>query len=203
MRTDPDPILLDPIDALTTDTGRPGRLRTDTSLVAPAHDRRRPQQALERAELQFVTRVVNDGGIGPWRALTDQRFSLAHATFLRHGRLSRASAASLVVALADQPTRDRCWLAVESAPEPHWPAFWLYLSRRALPPFRVEPLFLLAWSAWRRGDLRLAVAAADAVVAEDRDHGGGVVLRAMLRGGLAPAQVPSLADWPATWTGAG
>ena len=203
MRTDPDPILRDPIDALTTDNGRPGRARTDISLVAPTHGRRRTQQALEQAELQFVTRVVNDGGIGPWRALTDQRFALAQATFLRQGRLSRAGAAGLVVALADQPIRDRCWLAVESAPAPHWSAFWLYLSRRALPPFRVEPLFLLAWSAWRRGDLRLAVAAADAVVAEDCDHRGGVMLRAMLRDGLAPAQVPSLAERPATWADAG
>jgi hypothetical protein len=189
MRISPCPIPPDPMTA--------------PSLLPPTRGRLRSQQALERAELQFVVRVVNDGGIGPWRAQTGRRFSAARTTFVRHGRVSRGCAAGLVVALADQPTRDACWIAVESDPAPEWSAFWLHLSHRALPPFRSEPLFLLAWSAWRLGDRRLSDAAADAVIAEDRNHRAAAMLRTMLRGGLEAGQVPSLADRPAAGAGAG
>jgi hypothetical protein len=148
---------------------------------------------VERAELQFVMRVVSDGGIRPWRALTELRFAAARRAFARQGRLSRGETATLLVALIDLPTRDRCWLQVESHPDPGWPAFWRYLSRRAPRPYRVEPLFLLAWSAWRLGELPVALAAAEATAAEDPHHRGAVMLRSLLVAGLEPDLVPSLA----------
>jgi Domain of unknown function (DUF4192) len=157
----------------------------------------RSRRALEEAERQFVARVVADGGIGPWRAAADSRFATALATFARHGRLSRHVAASLVVALADEPTRDRCWRLVESRVQADWPAFWLHLTRRALPPYRAEPLFLLAWSAWRFGELRLARAAADDVLEEDPEHGAGALLRALLWLAVEPDRLPSLSAEPA------
>jgi hypothetical protein len=190
MRTDFDPILGVPLSAPMADAPvRPG-----ICLSAPTRGRQRTRKALEQAELRFVVRVVQDGGIGPWRALSGARFTTGLRSFTRQGRLSRGCTADLLVALADRPTRDRCWLHLESDPDPRWPAFWLHLSRRALPPFRAEPLFLLAWSAWRLRDGRLAAAAADAVIAEDRNHRAAVMLRAMLRGGLEPAQLPSLSS---------
>jgi Domain of unknown function (DUF4192) len=97
------------------------------------------------------------------------------------------------VARADWMTRDRCWRVVEADPDPGWPEFWLHLSRRALPPYRSEPLFLLGWSAWRLGDVRLARAAADAALAEDAGHRGAQMLLAILGLGLDPGSVPSLA----------
>jgi hypothetical protein len=149
--------------------------------------------ALDEAESQFVARVAVDGGIGPWRAAADRRFRTAETTFARHGRLSRRVAAGLVVALADPPTRDRCWLAVESRNDTDWPAFWLHLSRRALPPYRGEPLFLLAWSAWRLGDDRRARAAADQVLMHDPGHRAAAMLVALLWLGVDPGRVPALA----------
>ena len=162
----------------------------------------RTRRALDEAELQFVARVVADGGIGPWRTAADQRFRTALTTFARHGRLSRRVAAGLVVALADQPTRDRCWRVVESRNDAEWPAFWRQLSRRALPPYRAEPLFLLGWSAWRRGDVRLARNAADEVLRQDPGHRAAAMLLALLWLGVRPGSLPSLAVRSVTPAGA-
>ncbi len=170
--------------------------------AVPTGGRRRTQQSLEDAELQLVARVVADGGIGPWRAAVEPRLGAARESFARHGRLARAVAAALVVALADQPIRDRCWQAIESQYDPTWPAFWFHLSRRALPPYRAEPLFLLAWSAWRLDDARLARAAADAALKADPGHRAAAILVAMLGAGVQSAQLPSLADHSATVAGA-
>jgi hypothetical protein len=162
----------------------------------------RTRRALDEAELQLVTRVVADGGIGPWRTAADERFRTALTSFARHGRLSRRVAAGLVVALADQQTRNRCWRVVDSRNDADWPAFWLHLSRRALPPYRAEPLFLLAWSAWRLGDIRLARTAADDVLAEDPGHRAAAMLLALLWLGAHPGCLPSLAVRSVTPDGA-
>jgi hypothetical protein len=123
----------------------------------------------------------------------DRRFRTALTSFARHGRLSCRVAAGLIVALADQPTRDRCWRAVESGNDADWPAFWRHLSRRAFPPYRAEPLFLLAWSAWRLGDVRLARTAADEVLVQDPEHRATAMLLVLLRLGVQPSRLPSLA----------
>ena len=162
----------------------------------------RTRKALDEAELQFVARVVADGGIGPWRAAADQRLRTAFATFARQGRLSRRVTASLVVALADQPTRDRCWQLVESRIDVDRRAFWQHLCRRALPPYQAEPLFLLAWSAWRSGDVRLARAAADDVSRQDPGHRAAAMLLALLWLGVESGHLPSLTIRSVTPAGA-
>jgi hypothetical protein len=169
--------------------------------AVPAKGHRRTRQALQHAELRFVARVVADGGIGLWRAEAESRLEAARVSFSRDGRLARSAAADLVVALADQQTRDRCWRAVESQPDPAWPAFWLHLSHRALPPYRAEPKFLLAWSAWRLDDGRVARAAGGAALMEDPQHRAAAMLLAMLGAGVPPDRLPSLADRPVTTAG--
>lgn len=91
---------------------------------------------------------------------------------------------------------------VESRADTRWPAFWVYLSRRALPPYRAEPLFLLAWSAWRLGDVRLARTTADEVLRRDPEHRGAAMLVALLRLGIQPGRLPSLAVRSVTPAGA-
>jgi hypothetical protein len=154
------------------------------------------RRAFEEAERQFVARVVADGGIGPWRAAAELRLRAALDALTRRGRLPRRVAADLIVALVDRPTRDRCWQVVESRTDPEWRTFWLHVSRRALPPYRTEPLFLLAWSAWRLGDVRLARAAADDVLAQDPRHRAATLLDALLLLEVEPGRLPSLADRP-------
>lgn len=172
----------------------PAAARAPGSLAVAIPGRRRAQRALDRAERELVIRVVTDGGIDSWRSRSQRHLEAARRAFARRGTLSLGVAAPLVVALADRPTRDRCWREVESDRDPGWPAFWLHLSRRALPPYRAEPLFLLAWTAWRLGDVPLARAAADATAAEDPGHRGAAMLRAMLRFHLESGRLPSLTD---------
>lgn len=161
----------------------------------------RTRRALEEAERRFVAQVVADGGIDRWRATADQRLRMALDAFTRRSRLSRRVAADLLVALVDEPTRDQCWQVVESRADVDWRPFSLHLSRRALPPYRTEPLFLLAWSAWRLGDVRLARAAADDVLALDPGHRAAALLRALLWLEVGPDRLPSLAGRPAISAG--
>jgi hypothetical protein len=163
------------------------------ALSVPIGGRPRIRQALEMAEVLFVARVVDDGGIDRWRVMTEARFLSARQTFARRRRLSRSDSAGLVVALVDPSMRDRCWMLVESRPDPAWTEFWLHLVHRALPPYRAEPLFLLAWSAWRQRERGLAAQAAAAVLTEDPRHTAATMLRTALRAGLDPSRLPSLA----------
>lgn len=149
--------------------------------------------ALERAELQFVARVVRDGGIGPWRQLAAARFRTAREAVTR-SRLSRSETASLIVALADHEVRDGCWVRFEQDRHPGWVSLWRHLAAHALPPYRAEPLFLLAWSAWRSGDPILARTAVDAVRAEDPGHRAAAMLDRMLAAGLDAEDLRSLVD---------
>jgi alkylhydroperoxidase/carboxymuconolactone decarboxylase family protein YurZ len=146
------------------------------------------------AEVLFVARVVEDGGIERWRLATEARFLSARQTFAQRRRLSRSESAALVVALVDPSMRDRCWMLVESCPDPAWTEFWLHLVRRALPPYRAEPLFLVAWSAWRQRDRRLAAQAVDAALTADPRHTAATMLRTALRAGVDPSRLRSLAD---------
>jgi hypothetical protein len=77
----------------------------------------------------------------------------------------------------------------------------MQLSRQALPPYGSEPLFLLAWSAWRRGDVRLAHSAAEAALAQDPGHRAAVMLLALLSLNLESGRLPSLVGRPATSPG--
>jgi uncharacterized protein DUF4192 len=163
-------------------------------LGVPASRRLRVAQALERAETMFVARVAEDGGIAPWRRSIEAHFLDTRGTFARTGRLSRADTAALVVALLDLVMRDRCWAQVESDRHPEWIGFWLHLVRRALPPYRAEPLFLLAWSAWRSGDAGLAARAVEAALVEEPCHVAATMLTTLLRNGVDPAVLPALSD---------
>ena len=162
----------------------------------------RTRKALDEAELQFVARVVADGGIGPWRAAADQRLRTAFATFARHGRLSAsghresrrgaggpADPGSL---LAGGRVADRRGLAgVLAAPVPPGTAA---VPGRAAVPARVERLAL--------GDVRLARAAADDVLTQDPGHRAAAMLLALLWLGVEPGHLPSLTVRSVTPAGA-
>jgi Domain of unknown function (DUF4192) len=162
----------------------------------------RTRKALEVAERRFVAQVVAERGIGQWRAAAEQRLETALDAFTRRSGLSRRVAADLIVALVDRPTRDRWVQVVESRTDVDWREFWRYLSRRSLRPYRTEPLFLLAWSAWRVRDVRLASAAAEDVLALDPGHRAAALLLASLWLDVEPARQPSLAGRPAISAGA-
>jgi hypothetical protein len=170
--------------------GDPSRL----SLAVPGGRRVRLRRALERAEMTFAARIAEDGGIVPWRRLIEVRFLAARETFARRDRLSRTDTAALVLALTDEPTRDRCWVQVEANRDPAWIGFWLYLARRSLPPYRAEPLFLLAWTAFRLRDAELARAAVDDTLIEEPRHTAASMLQQLVQSDTDPSLLPSLSD---------
>jgi PAS domain-containing protein len=104
------------------------------------------------------------------------------------------------VALLDRPVRDRCWVQVDADPDHGWLVLWRHLARRALPPYRTEPLFLLAWTAWRRGDPATARVALGCARGEDPAHRASLLLGWLLSTGTDPRLLPSLAaDRPARY----
>lgn len=162
-------------------------------LAVPNRLKARVQRQLERAEVLLVGQVVRDGGMAIWRSQAEERFRVARRTCTR-GRIARTEAVALVVALLDLPVRDQCWLLVEEDPDPEWVTLWTHLVRHALPPFRAEPLFLLAWTGWRLGDVPLAARAVEAARVEEPEHRAATMLAGILAGGLASAELPSLAN---------
>ena len=153
---------------------------------------------LERAERDFVAQVAADGGIGPWRRRVEGRFRSARTALALSG-VSRAESAALVVALVDGAVRDRCWLQVDADPDRGWLVLWRHLARHALPPYRTEPLFLLAWTAWRCGDPATAGVALGCARVQDPAHAASLMLGRLLSAGTDPRSLPSLAaDRPAS-----
>lgn len=158
---------------------RPARL-PDLAPGTAGADRLR--RALERAEVDFVAAVVADGGIEPWRRRVEGRFRAARDALDRSGGtgVSRAESAALAVALVDEPVRDTCCRRVDADPDRRWLDLWRHLADRTLAPYRTEPLFLLAWTAWRRGDLVTARAAVGSARLQDPGHRPSALLTAVL-----------------------
>jgi hypothetical protein len=174
---------------------RPVRLPRPTEFAPGAAGLHRVRRALERAELDFVAAVVADGGIDPWRQRIEGRFRSARDALAGAG-VSRVESAALVVALADYAVRDQCWRQVEVDPDPRWVALWRHLARRALPPYRTEPLFLLAWSAWRCGDVATARLALGCARLQEPGHGPSGLLGQLLWTGVDPRLLPRLTGQP-------
>jgi Domain of unknown function (DUF4192) len=182
----------------------PDRAALAAELAPPAPTVGRLRRELDRAEQRFVGRVAAAGGIVAWRAEVSTDLAAARAGS-PSGR-SRSRSARLVVALLDGVVRDRGWLAVERggpAGLPGWADLWRHLARHALPPYRAEPLYLLAWTVWRSGD-RVTAGLVNAMVAgEDPAHRAAALLDQVLRLRLDPRRVPPLSTPRASRAGRG
>lgn len=143
------------------------------------------ERLTERAEVLFVQEVVRDGGVALWRRRTDGRIRAARDAYAL-GRLAWTETATLVVALVDVPLRDVCARLVEDDPHPAWVDLWLHLARHAPTPFRTEPLFLLAWTAWHLGDVPLATAAVVEARRQDPAHRPAALLARLVALGIGP-----------------
>lgn len=171
---------------MTSDDSRfrpvgPSRVRCPVELAVPSGRKKRVERLVERAEVLFVRRVTQDGGMDSWRHEAERRIRTARDACAQ-GRLARTETAALVVALVDVPLRDACAWLVADDPDPAWAALWLHLVRHAPPPFRSEPLFLLGWTAWRLGDLPVATVAVTEAHREDPGHRAAALLARLLAG---------------------
>jgi hypothetical protein len=106
---------------------------------------------------------------------------------------SRAQLAALGCALSDVDVRDTLYaLAVgERAGEAE--SLWALLARSLPPPWRVEALVLLAFSAYARGDGPLAGVSLEAALRCDPEHRMARMLDQALQSGMKPDDIRQLA----------
>ncbi|MBI3688362.1 MAG: DUF4192 domain-containing protein [Actinobacteria bacterium] len=114
------------------------------------------------------------------------------------------AAGRLVVALGDVAIRDDAWLWMEQASSRWMPALelWRQLARRAPAPYRVPPLFLASWAAWRSGSGALARLAVERALEIDPDYGAAGLLEQAIAQGMDPRTAPPLVP-PAAVAAAG
>lgn len=127
-------------------------------------------------------------------ARRDVKAAMAAAARVASGQaLSDAELARLACALGDPQVRDILYaLAVgESAGEVE--SLWALLTRVLPPPWRVEALALLAFSAYARGDGPLAGVSLEAALRCDPDHRMAGMLDTALQSGLRPEDIRELA----------
>jgi hypothetical protein len=107
--------------------------------------------------------------------------------------LAEAEIAVLAAALTDIQVRDTLYaLAVgESAGAAE--SLWAVLSRKLPEPWRVEPLVLLAFHAYARGDGPLAGVSLEAALRCDPSHRMAGMLDDALQSGMRPEQIRQLA----------
>jgi Domain of unknown function (DUF4192) len=127
-------------------------------------------------------------------ARRDVRAALAAAARVADGDpLADAEIAVLAAALTDIQVRDTLYaLAVgESAGAAE--SLWALLSRKLPEPWRVEPLVLLAFHAYARGDGPLAGVSLEAALRCNPDHRMAGMLDDALQSGMRPEQIRELA----------
>ncbi|ORA75642.1 hypothetical protein BST25_04145 [Mycobacterium heidelbergense] len=124
----------------------------------------------------------------------DVQNAMAAAARVAGGQsLSEDELAELGCALGDVRVRDTLYaLAVgEGAGEAE--SLWALLARALPPPWRVEALVLLAFSAYVRGDGPLAGVSLEAALRCDPDHRMAGMLDTALQSGLRPEHIRELA----------
>lgn len=128
------------------------------------------------------------------RTRRDVRAAMAAASRIVAGRaLSDTALANLGCALSDGQVRDILYaLAVgENAGEAE--SLWALLARTLPPPWRVEALVLLAFSAYVRGDGPLAGVSLEAALRCAPGHRMAGMLDTALQSGLRPEDIRELA----------
>lgn len=128
------------------------------------------------------------------RARADVKHAMTSASRVAAGQaLSSTQLAKLSCALSDAQVRDILYaLAVgENAGEAE--TLWALLARTLPPPWRVEALVLLAFSAYARGDGPLAGVSLEAALRCEPEHRIAGMLDTALQSGLRPEDIRELA----------
>lgn len=108
--------------------------------------------------------------------------------------LEETAVARLVVGLRHRAIRDAAWGWSDAAPHRMQAAeqLWQQLARRAPQDYRAAPLFLTAWTAWRRGHGALAILAVDHCLAIDHGYSAAHLLQKVIASGIDPRTIPPL-----------
>jgi len=136
---------------------------------------------------------VDPAGLGA-RRRADVENAMAAAARIAGGQpLGDEELVALGCALTDAQVRDTLYaLAVgEAAGEAE--ALWAALARTLPPPWRVDALVLLAFSAYARGDGPLAGVSLEAALRCEPHHRMAAMLDTALQSGVRPEQIRELA----------
>ncbi|WP_460524289.1 DUF4192 domain-containing protein [Flindersiella endophytica] len=98
--------------------------------------------------------------------------------------------------LYDIHVRDAAWLRMTTQTAQQHVQLWREIARRALPPYNVAPLALLAFAAWLSGDGPLARCAVDRVLDADPTYSMAHLIRDVVAAMVPPSVWPP-DDWPA------
>jgi hypothetical protein len=107
--------------------------------------------------------------------------------------LSEVVMARLARALTEPQVRDVLYALAVGKKAAQAEGLWAELSRALPPPWRVEALVLLAFSAYARGDGPLAGVSLEAALRCDPSHRMAGMLDTALQSGMRPEQIRELA----------
>lgn len=127
-------------------------------------------------------------------ARADVERAMAAAARLGAGEsLPDAEVAALGCALSDAQVRDMLYALAVGESAGAVESLWALLARVLPPPWRVEALVLLAFSAYARGDGPLAGVSLEAALRCEADHRMAGMLDTALQSGLRPEDIRELA----------
>jgi hypothetical protein len=165
--------------------------RTDLQAVIAADDPARSAElaaALEALERQAARRA--DGQVS-----RDVENAVAAAARVADGQpLPDVEVARLGCSLADPQVRDLLYALAVGESAGAVESLWAVLARTLPPPWRVEALVLLAFSAYARGDGPLAGVSLEAALRCEPGHRMAGMLDTALQSGLRPHDIRRLAD---------
>lgn len=124
----------------------------------------------------------------------DVRHAITAASRVSSGQtLTDAALAKLGCALSDAQVRDIVYALAVGERAGEVESLWALLARTLPPPWRVEALVLLAFSAYARGDGPLAGVSLEAALRCDPEHRMAGMLDTALQSGLRPDDIRELA----------
>lgn len=165
-----------------------------------------PDDSTDRAALLELIRERAEQRDRQWQAdpngcaRRDVEYALAAIAGVADGTgvaegatLAEVDAAALAVSLCDVAVRDILYALAVGAHAAAAETLWGMLARSLPDPWRVEPLVLLAFSAYARGDGPLAGVSLGAALKIDPDHRMAGMLDTALQSGMRPEQIRELA----------
>jgi len=184
--------------AAVLDGRRLYRRRTDLQAVIAVDDPARSAELTAVVERQAAKRKAAhraDAADEGRFCRRDVENAVATAARVAGGQpLSDVELARLGCALTDAQVRDLLYALAVGENAGAVESLWAVLARTLPPPWRVEALVLLAFSAYARGDGPLAGVSLEAALRCEPGHRMAGMLDTALQSGLRPQDIRKLAD---------
>ena len=169
--------------------------RTDLQAVIAVDDSAGSAELAAALERQVVKRKAAHRADALRCSRRDVENAVASAARVAAGQpLPDVELARLGCALTDPQVRDMLYALAVGENAGAVESLWAVLARTLPPPWRVEALVLLAFSAYARGDGPLAGVSLEAALRCEPDHRMAGMLDTALQSGLRPQDIRKLAD---------